>query len=66
MQAKLGGYAVQRKYRMEGRHPTQAATAAMKWKRIAAKRAKDEAERRELFGLFGWAKPKRHRLLPLD
>jgi hypothetical protein len=63
MQAKQGGYAVQRKYRMEGRHPTAAATEARKWKQVAAKRAKDEEERR---ARLGWPKPKRHRLLPLD
>lgn len=38
MRAKLGGYAVQRKYILEGRHPTAAATEARKWQRIAAKR----------------------------
>ena len=34
MLAKRGGYAVQRKYRHEGRHPTATATDSRKWKRI--------------------------------
>lgn len=51
MQAKRGGKAVQRKYRREGRHPTQAATLARYWKRKAGQRAKAEAERRERLGL---------------
>src|SRR5215472_16495907 len=60
MQGKLGGLTVQKMYRVEGRHPTAAATEALKWKRIAAKRAKEEEERREQ---LGWPKPTRHRLL---
>ena len=51
MRAKLGGYAVQRKYRLEGRHPTAAATEARKWQRITAKRTKAEEERRQRLGL---------------
>lgn len=51
MRAKLGGYAVQRKYTQEGRHPTAAATEARKWQRIAAKRTKTEQQRRKRLGL---------------
>jgi len=55
MLAKRGGKAVQRKYRHEGRHPTEAAT----W----ARRAKAQARRRRKQGL---PEPSRHRFLPLD
>ena len=62
MQGRQGGLAAQKRYRMEGRHPTAAATEARKWKHIAAKRAKAAAEERQRWGL----KLARHRLLPLD
>jgi hypothetical protein len=55
MNAKKGGYAVQRAYRHEGRNPTLAATQAH--------RAKAEARRRRKLGL---PEPTRHRFLPLD
>jgi hypothetical protein len=47
MNAKKGGYAVQRKYRAEGRHPTEKATYA----RLAALNVRREAERRKRLGL---------------
>lgn len=47
MLSKKGGKAVQQRYRLEGRHPTQAATDA----RLAALRARKEAERRKRLGL---------------
>lgn len=47
MAAKKGGYAVQRRYRVEGRHPTAKATQV----RLAYCRAKKEAERRKALGL---------------
>src|SRR5713226_9727255 len=43
MNAKKGGYAVQRKYRAEGRHPTEKATQA----RLADLKVHKEAERRK-------------------
>src|SRR6266851_5208128 len=43
MNAKKGGYAVQRKCRGEGRHPTEKATHA----RLADLKIRKEAERRE-------------------
>jgi len=55
MNARKGGYAVQRKYRREGRHPTEAATKA--------RQAKAQARRRRKLGL---PEPSRHRFLPLD
>jgi hypothetical protein len=55
MNAKKRGYAVQRKYRREGRHPTEAATRA--------RLIKNEARRREELGL---PEPTRHRFLTLD
>jgi hypothetical protein len=55
MSAKKGGYAVQRKYRHEGRHPTEAATQA--------RQAKAEARRRRKLRL---PEPPRHWFLPLD
>ena len=59
MNAKKGGYAVQRKYRAEDRHPTQKATQV----RLAKQKQKREAERRRQLGL---PPPTRHRFLPLD
>ena len=57
MRAKKGGYAVQRRYRMEGRHPTETATQAHR----ANARIRREAKRRERLGL----PPKvRHWFLP--
>jgi hypothetical protein len=47
MLAKRGGRAVQRKYRREGRHPTEKAT----WARIADLKIRKEAKRREALGL---------------
>jgi len=45
--ATKGGYAVQRKYRAEGRHPTEKATHA----RLADLKVRKEAERRKRLGL---------------
>jgi hypothetical protein len=50
MLAKRGGHAVQRKYRLEGRHPTAPATA-VRLAKLKAKKAPPTS---------------RHRLLPLD
>jgi hypothetical protein len=47
MLAKRGGKAVQRKYRREGRHPTEKATYA----RLADLKLRREAKRREALGL---------------
>jgi hypothetical protein len=47
MNAKKGGYAVQRSYRAEGRHPTEKATHA----RLADLKIRKEAERRKRMGL---------------
>jgi hypothetical protein len=47
MNAKKGGYAVQRRYRAEGRHPTEKATHA----RLADLKIREEADRREQLGL---------------
>jgi len=51
MLAKRGGYAVQHKYRTEGRHPTAKATFVRVWKQKGEKRMKAEAERRRTLGL---------------
>jgi hypothetical protein len=59
MNAKKGGYAVQRRYRAEGRDPTRKATHV----RLAKLKAKAAAERRREVGL---PPPSRHRFLPLD
>ncbi len=53
MNAKKGGYAVQMKYRHEGRHPTAKATQARLWKL----KLKREEERRRKLGLPA---PSRH------
>jgi hypothetical protein len=63
MRAKKGGYAVQRKYRLEGRNPTAHATHMSKHIRQARKRRKREAEERARLGL---PSPERIRYLPLD
>jgi hypothetical protein len=55
MNARKGGYAVQRKYRHEGRHPTESATKA--------RQNKAKARRRRKLGL---PEPPRHWFLPLD
>jgi hypothetical protein len=47
MNAKKGGYAVQRKYQHEGRHPTEKATRA----RVTGLKLKREAEKRRKLGL---------------
>lgn len=47
MNAKKGGYAVQRRYRAEGRHPTAKATHT----RLADLKNRKEAECRERLGL---------------
>jgi hypothetical protein len=47
MHAKRGGYAVQRRYRMEDRHPTEIATQAHR----ANARLRGDAERRRCAGL---------------
>jgi hypothetical protein len=47
MRAKKGGYAVQRRYRMEGRNPTETATQVHR----ANARMRKEAERRKRAGL---------------
>lgn len=55
MAAKKGGYAVQAKYRAEGRvgpkHPAFIAARKSKYVRKAQKRQKEEAERRKSLGL---------------
>jgi len=58
MLAMRGGHAVQRRYLLEGRRPTEAAT----WARMADLKLRKEAERRKLAGLprvarhgFTWA-----------
>ncbi len=47
MNATKGGYAVQRKYRAEGTHPTEKATQS----RLADLKVRKEAERRKRLGL---------------
>lgn len=47
MQAKKGGYAAQRRYRMEGRNPAEVAT----WVHRAKARMRKEAEERKRLGL---------------
>jgi hypothetical protein len=63
MLAKRGGLALQRKLRLEGKHPTAHATRCRVLKQNARKRAIDEAEVRKRLGL-----PARPRVtyLPLD
>jgi hypothetical protein len=57
MRAKKGGYAVQRRFRREGRNPTARATHMSKWVRKARKRRQKEAEERARLGL---PEPSRH------
>jgi hypothetical protein len=63
MRAKKGGYAVQRRYRMEGRHPTAHATRCRVMKQAANKRAEEDAKWRKSMGL---PPPARITYLPLD
>jgi hypothetical protein len=49
--AKRGGLAVQRKYRLEGRHPTEYATRVRLQKLAAKKRADAETKERASLGL---------------
>ena len=63
MLAKRGGYALQRKLRLEGKHPTAYATRCRVLKQNAKKRARAEAEMRTRMGLPG---PARVKWLPLD
>jgi hypothetical protein len=57
MRATLGGYAVQRRYRQEGRNPTAIATHMSKYIRRYRKRKREEAEKRARLGL---PEPSRH------
>jgi hypothetical protein len=52
MLAKKGGYAVQRKYQIEGGHPTAAATRARLIKHQLAKKKAAAKERRWKHGIF--------------
>lgn len=63
MRAKKGGLAVQRKYRLEGRHPTERATRIRLQKLVAKKRAEAEAKERASLGL---PPPASTYWLPLD
>jgi hypothetical protein len=63
MLAKRGGLALQRKLRMEGKHPTAHATRCRLRKLDAKKRAEAEAEERASLGL---QPPARANWLPLD
>ena len=63
MLAKLGGLAVQRRYRLEGRDATAYATRCRVIKQNARKRAREEAELRDSIGL---PPPIRVKYLPLD
>jgi hypothetical protein len=63
MLAKRGGYALQRKLRLEGKHPTAHATRCRVLKQNAKKRALAEVEARASLGLPPLARVKR---LPLD
>jgi len=51
MLAKRGGLAVQRKYRLEGKHPMERATRCRLQKLNAKKRAADEARERADIGM---------------
>jgi hypothetical protein len=57
MLAKKGGYAVQRRYRQEGRNPTARATHMSKWIRKTRTLRSKQAEERALLGL---PEPSRH------
>jgi hypothetical protein len=63
MLAKRGGYALQRKLRLEGKHPTAYATRCRVLKQNATKRALAEAEVRASLGL---PRPARVKWLPPD
>lgn len=63
MLAKRGGYALQRKLRLEGKHPTAHATRCRVLKQRAKKRALEEAKWRTSMGL---PPPARMKYLPLD
>jgi hypothetical protein len=63
MLAKRGGLALQRKLRLEGKHPTAFATRCRVMKQNARKRALAEAEIRVSLGL---PTPARVKHLPLD
>jgi hypothetical protein len=63
MLAKRGGLALQRKLRLEGKHPTAHATRCRVLKQQAKKRAMAEAEMRARMGL---PSPTRVKYLPLD
>jgi hypothetical protein len=63
MLAKRGGLALQRKLRLEGKHPTAHATRCRVMKQNARKRAMLESESRARMGL---PTPARVKYLPLD
>jgi len=63
MLAKRGGLAVQRKYRLEGKHPTAYATRCRVLKQNAKQRAAAEAKLQASMGL---PPPSRVAFLPLD
>jgi hypothetical protein len=63
MLARRGGLALQRKLRLEGKHPTAYATRCRVLKQNAKKRAVDEAEMRASVGLPA---PTRVKHLPLN
>jgi hypothetical protein len=63
MQAKKGGYAVQRQYRNEGRNPTARATHMSKWIRKTRKLRREQAEERARLGL---PEPPRHGFTNMD
>jgi hypothetical protein len=57
MASKKGGYAVQRRYKLEGRNPTARATHMSKWIRKSRKLRRKQAEERTRLGL---PEPSRH------
>jgi hypothetical protein len=57
MRAKKGGYAVQRRYKVEGRNPTTRATHMSRWIRKTRKRRQQEDQERLRHGL---PEPSRH------
>jgi hypothetical protein len=62
MLAKRGGLALQRKLRVEGKHPTAYATKCRVMKQNAKKRAAAEAE---IWKIMGLPRPARVKYLPL-
>jgi len=63
MRAKKGGYAVQRRYRLEGRHPTARATLC----RVVGQNAKwREAAEAKMRASIGLPPPPRVKYLPID